>query len=123
MRSGHRRNNATGWIALAAGAAVAGGLLHALPAPAVEFGEGAFTGSLDTTISHGMTFRVEDRDDELAGDTNGNDGNLNYDRGIVSNAPSSPPTSISASAISARSSAPRGSSTSRTRTASARAPR
>ena len=33
-----------------------------------------------------MTFRVEDRDGELAGDTNGNDGNLNYDRGIVSNA-------------------------------------
>ncbi|MDE0056580.1 MAG: DUF1302 domain-containing protein [Defluviicoccus sp.] len=86
MRFVYRRKTATGWISLAAGAALLGGLLHALPAKAVEFGDGAFTGSLDTTISHGMTFRVEDRDDELAADTNGNDGNLNYDRGIVSNA-------------------------------------
>ncbi len=86
MRSAYRRKIATGWIALAAGAAVLGGLLHAPPAPAVEFGDGEFTGSLDTTISHGMTLRIEDRDGELAGDTNGNDGNLNYDRGIVSNA-------------------------------------
>ena len=62
-----RRNHATGWIALAAGAAVLGGLLHALPAKAVEFGDGAFTGSLDTTISHGMTFRVEDRDERAGG--------------------------------------------------------
>ena len=86
MRPVHRGRSAAGWIALAAGAAVLGGLLHAPPAKAVEFGDGAFTGSLDTTISHGMTFRVEDRDDGLTADTNGNDGNLNYDRGIVSNA-------------------------------------
>ncbi len=84
-RSVYRRKSAAGWIAPAAGAVVLGGLLHALPAQAVEFGDGEFRGSLDTTISHGVTFRVEDRDGELAGDTNGNDGDLNYDRGIVSN--------------------------------------
>ena len=73
-------------ITLAVSAIALGGLLQALPAPAVEFGDGAFQGSLDTTISHGMTYRVTGRDSELAADANGNDGNLNYDRGIVSNA-------------------------------------
>jgi len=56
-----------------------------LSAQAIEFGDGPITGSLDTTISHGLTFRVEDRDPELTADVNGNDGNLNYDRGVVSN--------------------------------------
>ena len=84
--SGCRRRCENGSIALAAGALALGGLLHALPAQAVEFGSGAFQGSLDTTISHGMTFRVEERDSRLVADTNGNDGNLNYDTGLVSNA-------------------------------------
>ncbi len=70
---------------MAAGTILLGGLLATAPARAVEFGEGDFAGSVDTTISHGMTFRVENRDDRLAADTNGNDGNLNYDRGLVSN--------------------------------------
>ena len=74
-----------GSIALAAGALALGALLHAPPAQAIEFGDGELQGSIDTTISHGMTFRVEKRDKELTSDTNGNDGNLNYDRGIVSN--------------------------------------
>ena len=69
-----------------AGALAVGGLLHALPVQAIEFGDGELQGSLDTTISHGMTFRVERRNPELAADTNGNDGDLNYDRGVVSNA-------------------------------------
>ena len=62
-----------------------GGLLGAMPAQAIEFGEGEFQGSLDTTISHGLTYRVGKRDPLLAGKTNSNDGNLNYDRGVVSN--------------------------------------
>ena len=70
---------------LTAGALALGGLLYGLPAHAIEFGDGAFQGSLDTTISHGLTFRVGERDSELAGKTNSNDGNLNYDRGVVSN--------------------------------------
>ena len=76
---------------MGASALALAGLLHALPATAVEFGEGGFRGSLDTTISHGMTFRVEEPDGAdgeegtLNGDVNGNDGNLNYKRGLVSN--------------------------------------
>ena len=62
-----------------------GGLLGAMPAQAIEFGEGQFQGSLDTTISHGLTYRVGKRDPLLASKTNSNDGNLNYDRGLVSN--------------------------------------
>ena len=80
-----RRSLRCGSVALTAGAAILGGLLHGTPAQAVEFGEGEFQGSLDTTISHGMMFRVENRTAGLAADTNGNDGNLNYNRSIVSN--------------------------------------
>ena len=70
---------------LAVCALALGGLLHGLPVQAIEFGEGEFQGSLDTTISHGLTFRVAERDAEFAGKANNNDGNLNYDRGLVSN--------------------------------------
>lgn len=72
-------------IMLAAGMLVVGGLFQAQPAQAVEFAHGAVRGNLNTTISHGLTFRVEDRNRKLAEDTNGNDGNLNYDQGLVSN--------------------------------------
>ena len=80
-----RRRLRCGSVALTAGAAVLGGLLHGIPAQAVELDYGDFQGSLDTTISHGMMFRVENRTAGLAADTNGNDGNLNYNRSIVSN--------------------------------------
>ena len=55
------------------------------PAQAIDLSDGDLRLTLDTTLSHGLTFRVEERDDLLAGDVNGNDGNLNYDRGLVSN--------------------------------------
>ena len=55
-------------------------------AGALEFGSGEVEASLDTTVSYGATFRVADRDPELAADVNGNDGDLNYKTGIVSNA-------------------------------------
>ena len=55
------------------------------PAQAIDLSDGDLRLTLDTTLSHGLTFRVEDRDDLLAGDVNGNDGDLNYDRGLVSN--------------------------------------
>ena len=74
-----------GFAALTAGLVVLGGLLHAIPVQAIEIGGGEIQGNLDTTISHGMTFRVEKRNAGLAADTNGNDGDLNYNRGIVSN--------------------------------------
>ncbi len=62
-------------------------------AQAFELDLGYAKGSLDTTLSYGVNFRVSERDDDLVGIANGgnaqsvnaDDGNLNYDRGIVSN--------------------------------------
>ena len=73
---------------LTASAIALGSLLIASSAPAIELGEGEVQGSLDTTISHGITWRVGARDEGRVGNflsANSNDGNLNYDRGIVSN--------------------------------------
>ena len=83
--SGNRGRHVQVAIAPAVGAVALGGFLNVLPVQAFEFGDGDFQGSLDTTVSHGMTYRVEKRSDGLAADANGNDGNLNYDRGVVSN--------------------------------------
>ena len=68
--------------------------LCAAPANAWDFSQGELEGSLDVTLSHGVTFRGGSRDNRLIGATNGgaatsvnaDDGNLNYDSGIVSNA-------------------------------------
>ncbi len=78
----------------------------ALPARAIQFGSGDFSGSFDNTLSYGATWRVQGRDSDLLGiasttlpngtaapgtlggrafSVNGDDGNLNYDKGIVSN--------------------------------------
>ena len=84
--SGYRPRYGNGSVAFAAVAAVLAGLLHASPARAIEFGAGEFQGSLDTTLSHGVAFRVGKRNPELVSGANDNDGNLNYDRGLVSNA-------------------------------------
>ena len=74
-----------GTVRLSASALALGGLLHALPAQAIEISQGELQGSIDTTLSHGLTFRVGERDSDLVADVNGNDGDLNYDRGLVSN--------------------------------------
>ena len=77
-----------GSLRFPASAVVLGFALHALPVQAIEFGQGEVQGSLDTTISHGITWRVGARDEGRVGNflsANSNDGNLNYDRGIVSN--------------------------------------
>ena len=55
------------------------------PSLAAELGHGELYLSLDTTLSHGLTFRIQEQDDLLTSDVNGNDGNLNYSRGLVSN--------------------------------------
>ncbi len=82
----------------------------AIPVPiyAVQFESenGIISGSFDTTISYGTTFRVQSRDKKLLGlasttlpngtqppgslggtafSVNADDGNLNYDKGLVSN--------------------------------------
>ena len=69
--------------------------LCAAPVGAEDFTQGELEGSLDITLSHGVTLRVDDRDKRLIGraegagtanSVNSDDGNLNYDTGIVSNA-------------------------------------
>ncbi len=78
----------------------------AAPVPAAQFASGDVTGSFDTTLSYGTSWRVEGRDTGILGVTsttqpngsappgslggtafsvNGDDGNLNYDKGLVSN--------------------------------------
>jgi hypothetical protein len=57
------------------------------PAQAVDFSDGDLRLSLDTTLSHGLSFRVEEPHENIGHYTlvNNNDGNLNYDTGLVSN--------------------------------------
>ncbi|MDD0842633.1 DUF1302 domain-containing protein [Pseudomonas sp. Gutcm_11s] len=70
-----------------AGFALAGliPLMLAVPAGAVEFSliDDQVTGSLDTTLSYGQLYRVQGQD-KTNDDTNGNDGNRNFDTGLVS---------------------------------------
>ena len=66
-------------------------MLWGTPAAAFQFDFGEVEGSLDSTISYGMSWRVEDRDKDIIGlanggnaySVNGDDGNLNYDDGEV----------------------------------------
>lgn len=69
----------------------------AVPAFAFQFGSGDLTGSLDTTLSYGLAWRMEDPDNAIFGNdgtSNGigtaysqnyDDGNLNYDKGDLIN--------------------------------------
>ncbi len=69
-------------------------LMFVLPVNAVEVSLGEWSGSWDTTLSYGVSSRVQGRDSRIIGVANGgdaygvnaDDGNLNYDKGIVSNA-------------------------------------
>ena len=74
-------------LPLAACAMALCGLLIVSPVRAIEIGYGEVQGSLDTTISHGMTWRVEKPEERARHflSSNSNDGNLNYGRGLVSN--------------------------------------
>ncbi len=78
----------------ACGALGAAAVLAAGPAAALQlYSGGEYQIRLDTTISHGMMWRVEKRDNDIIGaanggraySLNGDDGNLNFDRGLVSN--------------------------------------
>lgn len=70
------------------------GTLGAGTASAFDFDWGDWDGSWNTTLSYGQLWRVENRDARLIGTADGgiarsvnyDDGNLNYDKGIVSNA-------------------------------------
>ena len=65
-----------------AGALAAAGLLQA--ALAADFSQGDVRASLDTTVTHGMAFRIGQRKDGLTG-LNSDDGDRNYARGVISN--------------------------------------
>ncbi|HSC82753.1 MAG TPA: DUF1302 domain-containing protein [Pseudomonas sp.] len=60
-------------------------LLYSLPVAAVEFSflDNEVTGSLDTTVSYGQLWRVE-KAEKFDDDVNANDGNRNFDTGLVS---------------------------------------
>ncbi len=66
-----------------------------VPASAFQFEKGDLQGSLDTTLSYGLRWRVQGRDKDIIGLTNGgnafsvngDNGNLNYGTGLVNNAP------------------------------------
>ncbi|PAV49573.1 glycine/betaine transmethylase [Pseudomonas sp. HAR-UPW-AIA-41] len=76
-----------GLAPIKAGFALAGvlPLLVAAHANAVEFSfaEGEVNGSIDTTVSYGQLWRVQGQD-KTNNDINGNDGNRNFDTGLVS---------------------------------------
>ncbi len=65
----------------------------ASPVLAFQFEMGDVSGSLDSTLSYGATWRVQDQSSKLIGTAAGgtarsvnyDDGNLNYDKGLISN--------------------------------------
>ncbi len=72
-------------LRLLTGVFILGLALHTLPpVQAAEIRNGEWTGSFDTTLSHGFTFRVADPDYSKTS-INTDDGTRNYGRGVVSN--------------------------------------
>jgi hypothetical protein len=79
------------------GLAVILALVFTAPAEGIDLaGKGSnFSLNLDVTLSYGATYRLEDRDPAIisrfeggtADSVNGDDGNLNFEKGIVSNTP------------------------------------
>ncbi|OYQ34878.1 hypothetical protein CHU95_09850 [Niveispirillum lacus] len=73
-------------------AAILAPMLAVGSAQAVSFNRGELSGSFDTTLTMGALFRVQGRDPNLIGvanggrahSINGDNGNLNYDKGLVS---------------------------------------
>ena len=61
-----------------------GALLFGMPANSQGFAGEDMSATTNFTLNHGLIFRASDRD-ETPGSENSNDGNRNYDRGLVSN--------------------------------------
>ena len=74
--------------------AVVLGTLSTVPAEAADLSIGQFQFFVDTTLSYGIRYRLDDRDKRIispfeggtAWSVNGDDGNLNFDTGITNNA-------------------------------------
>jgi hypothetical protein len=72
----------------------AAALILPLPGAAADLSRGNYTLKLDTALSWGARYRVQDRDPAIIGlanggtafSVNGDDGNLNFGKGLVSNA-------------------------------------
>lgn len=70
-----------------------GAALLGSPASSLDISKGDFQGSFDTTLSYGAAWRVEERDKSLYSTSEGgtafsgnyDDGDLNYDKGFISN--------------------------------------
>jgi hypothetical protein len=67
-------------------------MLFTVPVAAQTFRSGEVSGYFNLEMTYGLRFRLEDRDSSIIGVSNGggfninaDDGNLNYDRGIVAN--------------------------------------
>lgn len=86
-----RRTKPTGLLAGVSLIALAAPLMVATPATAFDFDFGEVTGSFDTTLTSGLTFRASETDNATVGIANGgtrlsvnaDDGNQNYDTGLV----------------------------------------
>ena len=84
-----RKGPDRGWVTLAALLALA----FTLPSDAADLSKGKYTLNIDTTVSWGGRYRVEDADQALIGvpsggtafSVNGDDGDLNFNNGLGSN--------------------------------------
>ena len=71
-------------IAAQAAIVVLGASLFGMPAISQGFLADDVSATANFTLNHGLTFRASRRDDTLSS-VNSDDGNRNYDRGLVSN--------------------------------------
>ncbi len=93
-RKPRNRLCSVGGIAGLTAVALAMGSLTAVPAGAVDLSKGELKFLVDTTLSWGANWRLDDRDLRIIGlpeggtaySVNGDDGNLNFDTGLFSNA-------------------------------------
>ena len=79
-----RNLRANGRLAAQAAFIVLGASLFGMPAISQGFSADDVSATANFTLNHGLTFRASRRDDTLSS-VNSDDGNRNYDRGLVSN--------------------------------------
>lgn len=79
-----RKLRANGRLAAQAAFIVLGASLFGMPAVSQGFSADDVSATANFTLNHGLTFRASRRDDTLSS-VNSDDGNRNYDRGLVSN--------------------------------------
>ena len=92
MRASQRHNrystkSPTGqrsWLPEVAAVVAVAATLQAPGTIAADFSDENTLISVDTTLSHGFSWRISDRDDTLIG-VNSDDGDRNYDKGLISN--------------------------------------